>query len=510
MNPLLAVLSLIQPPAARWRILARLPGLLLAAALLVLMTFNVQAQAPGPASSPAPAPTSPPAARGAEAAGEVEFLRGVAFAQTPGQPPRAMGRGQQLRQGDRLTTAEGATAIIKLSDGTRMTLRPNSEMVMQQYQYSSQSAPDNAMVMQLLRGGFRSVTGLIAKSSPDAARIQTATATIGIRGTDFDARLCAQDCKSEASQINERPRPNAAIASAKLTQSQGEIHAVDNSGSRRRLVDGGSVYVGDRVETGASARGVLVFRDDSRLTLGPQTRFQVDNFVYDDKNAADGRFFVSLLGGSLRALTGLIGKANNRNVGFTTATATIGIRGTGLDLDCSSADACSFFTWLGSIAVTPQGQTALQVLQAGQGLFVSAAAIRPITAPTLESLPRPDTVRVDVQQLFPATGSGDKPAEGSSAPGAPQPAAAAPEVSVDEPGLFVYVRDGHIEVTSAAQTIHLGRGETGFAGSDGRTGRPAVTPLFIQFDRVPLPTSTNAAVLGVINQLNSRPANQCR
>src|SRR4051812_19908924 len=143
----------------------------------------------------------------APTAGEVEFSRGVGFAQTPGEAPRTLGKGLPLRQGDRLTTSEGASAIIKLQDGTRMTVRPNSELVLQQYQFQ-ENAPDNGMLMQLVRGGFRAVTGLISKNAPNAARVQTNTATIGIRGTDFDARLCtARECAQESSQIQESARP---------------------------------------------------------------------------------------------------------------------------------------------------------------------------------------------------------------------------------------------------------------------------------------------------------------
>lgn len=472
-------------------------------------------------------------------------MRGVAFAQTGVQLPRAMGKGLALKEGDRLTTGEGATAILKLADGTRMTLRPNSEMVVQVYKYAENaSGDDNSMVLQLLRGGFRTITGLIAKGSPEAAKVQTSTATIGIRGTDFDARLCGQDCKAESAKIQGAASPNAILASAKLVVAQGDIFAVADGGARRRLVVGGSVYVGDRIETGAGAKAVLVFRDDSRLTVGPSSTFLMDNFVYDEKNPEDGRFFVSLLTGTMRALTGLVGKANPKNVGFTTSTATIGIRGTGLDLDCGSTGSCSFFTWLGSIAVTPSGQTALQVLQSGQGLFVSPAGIRPITAPTLESLPRPDTVPANTKELFgaakttPAPAAADKAADNkadnksdnkaenkadnkSDAPtktdtpaaatptAQPAPAAAPPSLA-DEPGLFVTVRDGHVEVTSRNETIHLGRGETGFAAADGRTGRPATIPLFIQYDKVPLPTNTNAAVQSIIKQLSEKPSNQCR
>lgn len=422
----------------------------------------------------------------AQSIGEVEFSRGVGFAQSEGQGPRTLGKGLTLKQGDRLTTAEGGSAIVKLQDGTRMTVRPNSEMVIQQYSFR-ESAPDNSMVMQLLRGGFRAITGLITKNSPDAARVVTKTATLGIRGTDFDARICTADCKAESGSVQEKPRENAVQASAKLVSAQGEIHAVDAAGARRRVVAGGSVYPGDVVETGSSTSAVLAFRDDSRLTLGPVTRFRVDSFVFDAQNPKDGRFLVSLLRGSLRALTGLIGKANTRNVGFTTPTATIGIRGTGLDIDCATDSGCSLFTWLGTIEVTPNGQTALQLLQAGQGLFVGPKEIRPLGSPTLQNLLRPDGVAVDSKQLF---------AEGA--------------VDDGQEGLFVFVRDGHIEVVSSKQTLHLGRGETGFAGIDGQTGRPLLMPLFIEFDRTPMPNSRNPMLSTVLGENRIGTYKQCR
>jgi hypothetical protein len=83
-------------------------------------------------------------------------------------------------------------------------------------------------------------------------------------------------------------------------------------------------------------------------------------------------------------------------------------------------------------------------------------------------------------------------------------------VSSDEVGLFVTVRDGHIEVTSSKETLQLGRGETGFAGSDGRTGRPVDTPLFIQLDKVPLPNSPNPMLLSVVGDAKNRSNNLCR
>lgn len=431
----------------------------------------------------------------AQQAGEVEFSRGVGFAQTPGESPRTLGRGLPLREGDRLTTSDGASAIIKLQDGTRMTVRPNSELVLQQFQFR-ENAPDNNMLMQLVRGGFRAVTGLMTKNAPNAARIQTNTATIGIRGTDFDARVCTTDCGAESGRIVDAARPNAVLASAKLVNARGEIFAVNGAGERRRLVDGGSVFPGEVVETARGSQGVLAFRDETRITLGSQTRLRIDNFVFDQSNAGEGRFLASILRGSVRALTGLIAKANTRNVGFSTATATIGIRGTGFDVTCTGPCAgepgdpnsgLTLWTWLGAIEVGQPGTTALQVLQAGQGLFISASgAIVPVTNEPGSDGPRPDGVDVP-GNLFSGAGVPD-----------------------DAEGLFVFVRDGHIEIASAREVLHLGRGEAGFAGPAGQTARPLTIPKFLDFDQIPLPTSRNAFLTTVLGEAGIRAGNTCR
>lgn len=422
----------------------------------------------------------------AQSAGVVEFARGVGSAQMPGQVPRTLGQGLPLNEGDRLTLSENASAIIRLNDGTRMTLRPNSELVLEQFRFK-EAAPDNSMVTQLLRGGFKAVTGEISKGSANAAQVKTANATIKIHGTDFDARICAQDCKAESALVTERARPNSIAASAKLIAAQGQIEALDVSGRKRSLVNGGSVYPGDTISTAADAKGVLVFRDESRVTLGANTIFKVESFVYDQKNPAEGSFLLSLARGSLRALTGAIGKSDTKNVGFKTPTATVGIRGTGLDLDCSALSNCSFYTWAGVIEVLPVGQTTPRILVVGQGLFVSQTEVRPLTAPTLDFMQRPDTITVDLKQLF-TLGN----------------------VSPDELGLFVYVRDGHIEIITLDQILHLGLGETGFAGSDGRVGRPDDTPLFIQFDKVPLPNQPNPMLFTVLAEVSKSTGNLCR
>ncbi|MGZ5271733.1 MAG: hypothetical protein ACXWC6_14050, partial [Ramlibacter sp.] len=132
------------------------------------------------------------------------------------------------------------------------------------------------------------------------------------------------------------------------------------------------------------------------------------------------------------------------------------------------------------------GQTALQLLRAGQGLLVTPTAMAPIDRQPDVDGPRPDGVAVP-PKLF-----------------------ARDEVSDAREGLFVFVRDGHIEVATASEVLHLGRGEAGFAGEDGGTARPLTIPKFIDFDRLPLPDAKNPLLLSVLADNNVRPANTCK
>ena len=202
--------------------------------------------------------------------------------------------------------------------------------------------------------------------------------------------------------------------SAKIISSEGVVNAVDGSGQRRPLTVGSDIFPGDVVETGSTRQTVLAFRDDTRVTLGGATRFRVDSFAYDASNAEQGRFLVSVLRGSMRALTGLIGKANNRNVTFSTATATIGIRGTGVDINCTGACAgeaggadsgLTVSNWSGVVEVNIPGQPQI-VLQVNQGVVVSATGIQQVTGAQLTNLIRPDLLTVP-QNLFVVSTAGN-------------------------------------------------------------------------------------------------------
>jgi hypothetical protein len=111
-------------------------------------------------------------------------------------------------------------------------------------------------------------------------------------------------------------------ASAKVVSRGGEA-AVDASGSAACGWRGRS---GDLVETGSGAQAVLA-SDDTRITLGHHAPESTASSMTIGTRA---KTLPRVAAQGFRARSPIDRSANNRNVGFSAATATIGIRGTGL------------------------------------------------------------------------------------------------------------------------------------------------------------------------------------
>lgn len=122
------------------------------------------------------------------AQGQVQHLSGTLYVQRPDGSIRLLSEKSQVRVGDVVSTERDTYAQLNMTDGGRITLRPNTQMRIEGYQFSEQEPQKDNFVFSLLKGGLRAVTGLIGKRiNRDAYKLRTATATVGIRGTDFNA-----------------------------------------------------------------------------------------------------------------------------------------------------------------------------------------------------------------------------------------------------------------------------------------------------------------------------------
>jgi hypothetical protein len=154
-----------------------------------------QAQTPpatpaAPMSAAAATPT-PPAAKADLQAGFVKSVRGSVQLLSGSGDTRAASPGDALGAVDRIVTGPDSSASVVLRDDTTLVVGPSSRLDLKEFHFDG-TTHEGGMLLSLLRGSMRMITGLIGKSNPDAVRVETQTATIGIRGTDFIVQADAQ------------------------------------------------------------------------------------------------------------------------------------------------------------------------------------------------------------------------------------------------------------------------------------------------------------------------------
>ena len=126
----------------------------------------------------------------AATAGHVDFATpGVSAVAANGQS-RSLSKGSELQTGETIDTGEGR-AQLRFSDGGMISLQPQTRFSLESYGYDKDDSSKNSVIMKLFKGGLRSITGLIGKTNRQGYKLQTATATVGIRGTEFSVNQFA-------------------------------------------------------------------------------------------------------------------------------------------------------------------------------------------------------------------------------------------------------------------------------------------------------------------------------
>jgi hypothetical protein len=127
---------------------------------------------------------------------------------------------------------------------------------------------------------------------------------------------------------------------------------VVGAGASRVLQVKGDVFMGDRVETGKGGQAQLLFLDNTRMVVGPNSQLVIDSFVY--KGSTASRFGISAVKGAFRFITGA---SEKQAYVIKTPTATIGVRGTRFDFTVDPDGATNFALYEGSVALCDRAPT---------------------------------------------------------------------------------------------------------------------------------------------------------
>jgi FecR-like protein len=125
-------------------------------------------------------------AQGTAAAGRFLSVTGDVRVQAVDGKRRTAERGAEFREGDTIVTGPNALAQLRTADGGLVSVRAETEMKLDKFAYAGEKDSNASFLVSLVKGGFRTITGLIGRANRDGYKVNTPSATIGIRGTHFE------------------------------------------------------------------------------------------------------------------------------------------------------------------------------------------------------------------------------------------------------------------------------------------------------------------------------------
>ena len=125
----------------------------------------------------------------ADVAASVVFFSGKPQLTAINGVSRPLKKGDSLSSGETIDAADGRVQL-RFADGASMSLQPGAQFRVDSFRFSGKNEraiPGDGVVMTLVKGSLRTVTGWLGKLERSQYRIGTSVATIGIRGTEFGA-----------------------------------------------------------------------------------------------------------------------------------------------------------------------------------------------------------------------------------------------------------------------------------------------------------------------------------
>jgi len=132
-----------------------------------------------------------------------------------------------------------------------------------------------------------------------------------------------------------------------VISNRGKTFALSKSKKRRNLDIGNEVYVGDRIYTGVKGFVRLSMIDDAKIDLRCNSEMLIEDYRL---LRGDNRSVLYLIKGSVRKITGSIGKVAEDIYEMRTPLATVGVRGTEYAIRVLQSHGCD-----GSLDVNSQG-----------------------------------------------------------------------------------------------------------------------------------------------------------
>lgn len=368
--------------------------------------------------------------------GQVDFAKGQVSAQHPELGSRGLSARANIYGQDLVETGDQSFSVLRFRDNDKVTVRPLSRFAV-----SSYSA--KATALRLDQGS------LDVDSSASRLVVNTKVARVDANQAKLEVRVCRQDC-----DLGTAGSADANVV-AKVVSKSGQASA-----NGRPLAVGSALYESDTLVAGANSRLLAVFRDGGRISLGANSEVNIKEYRYGQRG--NDRSSLQLVKGSLRALTGQIGKNKPENYRIELPVATIGVRGTLFDLvypvniKGQRGAAKGLLSHVRQGAITQKNTSGSFGLASGKLNYIASQQQAPTGLATppaamLQALGlKPETARIDLEQMF-----GTQHGTGLAT------------------GTYVHILSGQASFTSEVgagkgQRLTLGKGQSAFVDQNGR------------------------------------------
>ncbi|MBY0556023.1 MAG: FecR family protein [Burkholderiaceae bacterium] len=135
-----------------------------------------------------------------QVAGTIVQLSGPLLAKKANGGARILSLRSEVESGDTLVTEKNTYAMLKFIDNSEITLKPGTTFKVEDFSYDAGKPDADSASFSLVKGGLRSVTGLLGKRNKEKFSMKTPSATIGIRGTTFIADIVEPSAEALAAQ----------------------------------------------------------------------------------------------------------------------------------------------------------------------------------------------------------------------------------------------------------------------------------------------------------------------
>jgi len=100
----------------------------------------------------------------------------------------------KVYEGDTIKVGEKSRLQIRFIDNQLVVLKANTVFRIDEYKFKDKNDKDKSAALSLLKGGMRSITGVIGKKPSDKYKVKTPVATMGVRGTHYVIQICDGNC----------------------------------------------------------------------------------------------------------------------------------------------------------------------------------------------------------------------------------------------------------------------------------------------------------------------------